>query len=205
MELNSALPSPKERPLKACINHCSDSRNFKEPIAHISTDPQLWNYSRILSLDASRLSSRIMARTRVPPNVGRFAFPARLRSRSPEPFKFHLANAAGRQAGKPYPLGALRRSSEAEATRLRREPLPLRSVSSTSAHPTGNARSMHSSTAVPLLCQQLPRCDRARPAGQDHDEQGGYKKQRHAQAGDHEGRHLCIQPLDSQGPEQTLE
>lgn len=56
-----------------------------------------------------------------------------------------------------------------------------------------------------LLRQQLPRCDRARLAGQEHDEQGGYKKQRHAQAGDHGDRHICIQPLDSQGPEQTLE
>ena len=56
-----------------------------------------------------------------------------------------------------------------------------------------------------LLRQQLPRCDRARLAGQEHNEQGGYNKQRHAQADDHEGRHLCIQPLDSQGPEQTLE
>ena len=57
----------------------------------------------------------------------------------------------------------------------------------------------------PLLRQQLPRCDRARLASQEHDEQGGYNKQRHAQAGDHGDRHLCIQPLDSQGPEQTLE
>lgn len=173
-------------------------------MARISTDPQLWNYSRILSLDASRLSSRIMARTRAPPNVGRFAFPAWLRSRPPALLKFHLAEAAGRQAE-----NRIRSAPCAIRQRQRRRVFVVsRSIAfgefdvgpSDRQCPGACTRRRPS-----LLRQQLPRCDRARLAGQEHNEQGGYKKQRHAQADDHEGRHLCIQPLDSQGPEQTLE
>lgn len=188
MEFNSVSPPSKERPLKAGLNHCSDSRNFKEPMTRISTDSQLWNYSRILSLDASRLSSRIMARTRAPSNVGGFAFPARQGAKREN--RIRSAPRAIRQR------------------RRRRVFVASRSIAfgefdvgpSDQQLPEACTRRQ-----PPLLRQQLPRCDRARLASQDHDEQGGYNKQRHAQAGDHEDRHLCIQPLDSQGPKQTLE
>ena len=138
MEFNSALPFPKERPLKACLNHF--------PIPVISRSPwrafrQIHNFGIIQGF---LHSMRLGCRAALWPAPGRRQTSADSPSqRGSDPARQRCSNSTlpRRQGAKRKTVSARR---PAPFVRGRGDAssswaAPLRSVSSTSAHPTGNA------------------------------------------------------------------